>query len=128
MSDYKRLTNEELHDFISRVVVQLNPALTQQVLSIATELLVYRDKIESAEKIQVHYKPPYEIKYAIVKYDCRQGKPLKVEEYYIYGEELKTNNELRCWTNVRSTNFSVIEFGFDNEEKAKQRLKEIKNG
>lgn len=49
MFDYKRLTDEELYDFLSRVFVQLNPTLTQQMMSCAKELLEYRSKIENGE-------------------------------------------------------------------------------
>ena len=45
--EYKRLTNEELNDFTSRVVVQLEPTLTQQVISLILELSEYRTKIEN---------------------------------------------------------------------------------
>ena len=45
-------------------------------------------KIENAAKVEIRYKPPYEYKFAIVEYYARQGKPLKVVSYYIYGEEL----------------------------------------
>lgn len=46
MKDYKRLTNEELHDFLSRIFIQLEPEFAQQMMSVANELLQYRDKIE----------------------------------------------------------------------------------
>ena len=44
---YERLTNEQLNDFTSRVVVQLEPSLTRQVMSLILELSEYRDKIEN---------------------------------------------------------------------------------
>ena len=44
-------------------------------------------KIASADKVDLYYKPPYEHRYAVVEYCCRKGRPLKVAEYYIYGEE-----------------------------------------
>ena len=53
MNDYKRLTNEELYDFTSRVVVQLNPTLTQQVTSLILELSEYRTKIENGTLIEL---------------------------------------------------------------------------
>lgn len=56
MSDYKRLTNEELNDFTQRVVVQLEPNLTQQVMSIIYELLQYREKIENGTVIELPCK------------------------------------------------------------------------
>lgn len=45
--DYKRLTDEELYDFTSRIVVQIGPKLTQQVTSLILELCEYRTKIEN---------------------------------------------------------------------------------
>lgn len=48
---YKRLSNEELNDFTSRVVVQLDPSLTQQVMSLILELSEYRAKIENGTLI-----------------------------------------------------------------------------
>ena len=50
---YKRLTNEELNDFTSRVVVQLEPTLTQQVMSLILELTEYRNKIENGTLIEL---------------------------------------------------------------------------
>ena len=51
--EFKRLTNDELNDFISRVVVQLEPALTQQVMSVVLELEEYRTKIENGTLISL---------------------------------------------------------------------------
>lgn len=53
---YKRLTNEELNDFTSRVVVQLEPTLTQQVMSLILELTEYRNKIENGTLIELPCK------------------------------------------------------------------------
>lgn len=53
MNNYKRLTNEELNDFTSRVVVQLEPTLTQQVMSLILELSEYRTKIEDGTLIEL---------------------------------------------------------------------------
>jgi hypothetical protein len=83
------------------------------------------DTIENADKVEVHYKPPYKTKYAVVKYTCRKGQPLKVASYYIYGEELKTGELLVCWSWQPSTNFAVLENNFDTEEEAKTRMKEL---
>ena len=52
---YKILTNEELNDFTSRVVVQLEPTLTQQVMSLILELTEYRNKIENGTLIELGY-------------------------------------------------------------------------
>lgn len=46
MMEYKRLTDDELADFLQRACVQLVPELTQQLLSLGTELAEYRTKIE----------------------------------------------------------------------------------
>lgn len=53
MKEYKRLTEEELNDFTSRVVVQLEPTLTQQVMSLILELTEYRTKIENGTLIEL---------------------------------------------------------------------------
>lgn len=60
MREYKRLTNEELNDFTSRVVVQLEPTLTQQIISLILELTEYRTKIKNGTLIEVDNKvyPP----------------------------------------------------------------------
>lgn len=89
------------------------------------------EKIAKAERVDLYYRGPYDTKWAIVKYYCRQGKPLKVASYYVYGEELKTGTPLVCWNWLPSTNFNVIENGFSSEDAAKLRLKELrrlKNG
>lgn len=88
--------------------------------------MTIEEKINKAERVLVYYPRPYEYRYAIVEYYCRQGKPLKVLEYYNYGEELKTGDLLKCWTHVASTNFSIVEDDFKTEDEAKQRMKELK--
>lgn len=85
------------------------------------------EKIENAREVKIHYKGPHETKWAVVKYVCRKGKPLKVASYYIYGEELKSGNELRCWHWQPSINFNVVEDGFNTEEEAITRMKELRN-
>lgn len=90
------------------------------------KLAELEDMMEYAEKIEVHYKPPYQYKFAVVEYSCRQGKPLKVVSYYIFGEELKTGKPLRCWTGYPSTNWSVLEDNFATEVEAQARLKELR--
>ena len=84
------------------------------------------DTIENAAKVEVHYKPPYEYKYAVVEYSCRKGRPLKVAEYYIYGEELKTGKPLICWSWIDSTNFNIKEDNFSTQEEATVRMKELR--
>ena len=85
------------------------------------------NKIENAREVKIHYKGPHETKWAVVRYYCRKGKPLKVASYYIYGEELKSGNLLRCWHWQPSTNFNVIEDGFATEEEATTRMKELRS-
>ena len=84
------------------------------------------EKIANADKVEIHYKPPYETRYAVVEYCCRQGKPLKVASYFIYGEELKTGKPLICYHWVSSTNFVVREDAFETEEAAIARMKELR--
>jgi hypothetical protein len=85
------------------------------------------NKIESAREVKIHYASPHETKWAVVKYVCRKGKPLKVASYYIYGEELKSGNPLICWYWQPSTNFNVVEDGFSTEQEAVTRMKELRN-
>lgn len=84
-------------------------------------------KIAAARKVDIYYSTPHVIKYAVVRYTCRQRKPLKVASYYIYGEELKSGKPLICWHWLPSTNFCIVEDGFDSEEDAARRLKELKS-
>jgi hypothetical protein len=55
---YKRLTNEELNEFLSRVFIQLEPELAQQMMSVANELLQYRNKIENGTLVEL---PKYKL-------------------------------------------------------------------
>ena len=89
-------------------------------------MLDLEDKIARATKVEVHYSGPYETKYAIVQYCCRKGRPLKVAEYYIYGEELKTGKPLICWSWIDSTNFNIKEDNFSTQEEATLRMKELR--
>ena len=88
--------------------------------------MTLEEKIQKARKVELHYDAPYEYKFAVVEYYARQGKPLKVVSYYIYGEELKTGKPLRCWTSYPSTNWSVLADNFATEAEAIIRMKEIK--
>lgn len=85
------------------------------------------EKIENAREVEIHYSAPYETKYAVVRYYCRKGKPLKVASYYIYGEALKSGKPMICWHWQPSTNFTVIEDGFGSEEEAIVRMKELRS-
>ena len=84
-------------------------------------------KIAEARKVLLYYDQPLEYKYAVVKYTCRKGQPLKVASYYTYGEELKTGEPLVCWNWLPSTNFAVVEKDFDTEAEATARMKELRN-
>lgn len=88
--------------------------------------MTLEEKIEKASKVDLYYKPPYDYRYAVVEYCCRKGRPLRVAEYYIYGEELKTGKSLICWSWIDSTNFNVVENGFVTEENATVRMKELR--
>lgn len=85
------------------------------------------DKIENAREVKIHYNTPYETKWAVVRYGCRKGKPLKVVSYYVYGEELKSGKPLVCWHWQPSTNFSVVEDNFSTEEEAAVRMKALRS-
>ncbi len=83
-------------------------------------------KIAAADKVLLYYKPPHEYRYAVVKYTCQRGQPLKVASYYTYGEELKTGKPLVCWSWRASTNFAVVEKDFSTEAEATARMKELR--
>ena len=84
-------------------------------------------KIQRADRVLAYYPPPYETKYAVVKYGCQKGEPIKVASYYTYGEELKTGEKLICWSWLPSTNFAVLEQDFNTEAEATARMKELRN-
>lgn len=84
------------------------------------------EKILRAEKVNIYYPGPYETKYAIVEYFARKNKPLILASYYIYGEELKTGKQLICWHWLPSTNFVILEDGFETEAKANARMQELR--
>lgn len=88
--------------------------------------MTVEQKIQRADKVLAYYPGPYETKWAIIEYWARQGKPLKVASYYIYGEELKTGESLYCWHWQPSTNFNIIENNFSTEEEATRRMKELR--
>lgn len=84
-------------------------------------------KLENAREIEVHYHLPHKTYWAVVRYYCRQGKPMKVARYYVYGEKLISSEQLRCWYYQPSTNFVVVEDGFGTEEEAIARMKELRS-
>lgn len=79
MKEYKRLSNEDLTDFTSRVVVQLEPTLTQQVMSLILELTEYRTKIENGTLIELPCKVGDKVYYV------NEYRPTaRIEEYTVY--------------------------------------------
>lgn len=84
------------------------------------------EKIVNADKVEIHYKPPYKTTWAIVEYFGQRNKPLKVVSYYTYGEELITGKPLICYYWLPSTNFVIIEDGFATEAEAESRLKYLR--
>lgn len=134
MEEFKRLTNEELNDFIQRAVVQLNPTLTQQVMSIVLELEEYRNKIENG---------------TLIEFPCNVGTTL----YFIVTEEQEDIDGFKYgvlesdkWLYVIDKNgeitieendlFFKFEYTYDytfgenvflNKAEAEEKLKELKN-
>ena len=84
------------------------------------------EKIENAREVEIHYKRPYQYRWAVVRYICRKNKPLKVASYYIYGEKLYAGEPLRCWEYLASTNFNIVSDGFETEEAAVAKMKELR--
>lgn len=74
--EYKRLTDDELADFLQRACVQLGPKLTQQLLSLGNELVEYRTKIERRELIELGYH----IRKSYRNHDDQRYKIVIVEE------------------------------------------------
>jgi hypothetical protein len=119
MEEYKRLTNEELNDFTSRVVVQLEPTLTQQVMSLILELTEYRTKIENGTLIEL----PCKVGDKVYHIDCYPHifEDI-VDEIWINGY-----NEV-CYDFRKGCRYLVSEFGvkwFTNKAKALKKLKEL---
>ena len=85
------------------------------------------EKIENAREVEIHFKRPYQYRWAVIRYVCRKNKPLKVASYYIYGEKLYTGEPLRCWEYLASTNFNIVADGLETEEAAVARMKELRN-
>lgn len=82
-------------------------------------------KVGDVSNIIIGYKNPCSL-YAIVRYDCRQNKPMKVLKYQITGKDLLKNEDLLTWEWCSSLNFSTVEDGFKTKEEAETRLKELK--
>lgn len=84
------------------------------------------DKFAKAERIEIKYAGPHDIKHAIVRYTCQQNTPLAVTSYYVYGEELLTGKLLKCWSWNASMNFEVVEDNFNTHDEAVARMKELR--
>ena len=85
------------------------------------------EKIENAREVEVYYNLPFKNEWAIVKYYCRKGKPLKAVRYAIRGEKLIAGEPIRCFEYMASTNFVIVEDGFGTEEEAVARMKELRS-
>lgn len=96
--EYKKLTDDELADFLQRACVQLVPELTQQLLSLGEELAEYRAKIA-------------------------QGTLIDTEKHFIIEDEgwgIK-NRYLICHHHIDT----MIEDFCPTYEEAEKRLKEL---
>ena len=121
MSEYKRLTDEELNDFTSRVVVQLEPTLTQQVMSLILELSEYRNKIENGTLIELPckvgdtvYSIPFDDDKEIFKHKVKALRLLFISE--ADDCDFIENNFAWWGENIFST-----------KAEAEKKLKELKN-
>ena len=131
MKEYKRLTNEELNDFTSRVVVQLEPTLTQQVMSLILELTEYRTKIENGTLIELPCKVGTTI-YHLYK----AGNVITEDKVFNYHFEICTKpcvsfeNHFWYGTNKRVDTILVEQFGkywFTDKAEAEEKLKELQS-
>lgn len=135
--EYKRLTNEELNDFIQRAVVQLNPTLTQQVMLIVLELEEYRTKIENRTLIELPckvgdtvYAPHWHfgewdkiVPYQITNITVTQNKKLEWTKKYRAMEVM--NGKTIDW----QLNFAFDEIGkkvFLTKAEAESKMKGLK--
>ena len=117
--EYKRLTNEELTDFTSRVVVQLEPTLTQQVMSLILELTEYRTKIENKTLIELHCK----VGDTVYQFD-NSGR---IYEATILNIEIHKGKPYYETCGVDFDNTAIGETLFLTKDQAEQRLKELQN-
>lgn len=121
--EYKRLSNEELNDFTSRVVVQLEPNLTQQVMSLILELTEYRTKIENGTLIELPCKVG-DTAYCI--YDNGECD-YWIEEELVHDFILTNDGEIDIGTECRIIG-KVYRVGvFLTKAEAEQLLKELKD-
>lgn len=114
---YKRLTDNELADFLQRACVQLVPELTQQLLSLGMELTEYRTQVEQRTLIDIE---------DVAKvFDKIHGAPC---DYGMDGEEVIDvilGNTDYGWC---ERNCVPNEHTLCWEEYIKAKLKELQNG
>ena len=138
MKEYKRLTSGELNDFISRVVVQLEPTLTQQVISLVLELEEYRTKIENGTLVE---RPPVKKGnriWLVRKYwDYFEGRTKKevvgriVKRIFLNDDNsltfscLAIHKGTKLISIVKSTTFNKT--WFFTKAEVEQKLKELQN-
>ena len=128
MKEYKRLTEEELNDFTSRVVVQLEPTLTQQVMSLILELTEYRTKIENGTLIEIDHSLIGEGIIGIHHYTDGTYQ-LDLDENIVIGFAI---DGVITWNGTHHFNdeFRNGMFFIDNEKgraEAEKKLKELQN-
>ena len=85
--------------------------------------------LDNVDETEVHYKEFRYGLWAIICYNCRKNEPLDLAEYFVYGKELISEEELISFPDVPKTEiFSLVEAGFKTREEAQKRLEEIRNG
>lgn len=117
---YKKLTDDELADFLQRACVQLAPELTQQLLALGSELAEYRTKI---------------FRGTLVGLPCKVGDMVWVIKEYPFGKYNIEGVEIVgfIWPTIDSKPWAADRFGdafsevFHKYEDAKKRLKELQN-
>ena len=118
--EYKRLTDDELADFLQRACVQLVPELTQQLLSLGAELAEYRTKIACG---------------TLVDLPCKVCDLVWVIKEYPFGKRKIEGVEIVgfIWPTIDSKPWPADRFGdaysevFHKYEDVKKRLKELQN-
>ena len=132
MKDHKRLTNEELNEFLSRVFIQLEPELAQQMMSVANELLQYRDKIEQGLMIELPCKVGDAVYRAVNDKRRKYADECKVVGIFIGTQPVYSEIYLVKYTNgtfVYSVAVPLSEVGktiFLTEAEAEAKLRELK--
>lgn len=111
-----KLTNEQLADFVSRVAVQLNPELTQQLFSVVLELEQYRDQFENGTLKQL----PIQIGQIIYRKDARFT--WTITEARIYKDEIVFYDDSDNMIRVEDIGKKV----FLTKAEAEQKRKELK--